>query len=112
MTSVLHPSHPPPASRPVVEVRSRDVECQAVDWPPPTDTKPFNFVICPALQPLDIVKLVVGRTIRRDSEGWVIYARANKNNYRLAGRLGDICTPYRDEAILLLFSDRRTPRRD
>ena len=61
----------------------------------------FAFVICRALRPLDILKLVIGRTLRRDSEGWAIYTRASKNKYRLVGRLWDICTPYLDGAILL-----------
>ena len=61
----------------------------------------FAFVICRALRPLDILKLVIGRTLRRDSEGWAIYARASKNRYKLVGRLWDICTPYLDGAILL-----------
>lgn len=61
----------------------------------------FCFTINRALRPLDIVGLVVGRTLRRDAEGWALYARASKNRYVLQGRLWDICAPYLDGAILL-----------
>lgn len=61
----------------------------------------FSFVICRAFRPLDILGLVVGRTLQRDAEGWALYARASKNGYRLVGRLWDICTPYLDGAVLL-----------
>ncbi len=61
----------------------------------------FSFVICRALRPLDILGLVVGRTLHRDAEGWALYTRASKNRYRLVGRVWDICTPYLDGAILL-----------
>lgn len=61
----------------------------------------FAFTICRALRPLDIRSLVIGRTLRRDAEGWALYAHASKNRYELVGRLWDICTPFLDGAILL-----------
>ena len=61
----------------------------------------FVSTIRMKLRPLDILRLVIGRTIQRDSEGWAIYTRASKNRYKLVGRLWDICTPYLDGAIVL-----------
>lgn len=61
----------------------------------------FAFVICRPLRPLDIRKFVIGQTLQRDSEGWGLYSRTRKNNYKLTGRLWDVCTPYLDGAILL-----------
>ena len=61
----------------------------------------FAFTLARSLRPLDINRLVIGRTLQRDSEGWSLYTRARKNKYRLTGRLWDICTPYLDGAILL-----------
>lgn len=61
----------------------------------------FAFGFCRPLRPFDVQRLVIGRHLRRDSEGWALYVRTKKNKYKMAGRLWDLCTPYLDGAILL-----------
>ena len=61
----------------------------------------FGFVICRPLRPLDVRTMIVGRHLRRDSEGWKLFKRTRKNDYKAIGRLWDICTPFLDGAILL-----------
>ena len=53
------------------------------------------------MRPVDIRRLVIGRTLQRDTEGWALYDRASKISYRLVGQLWNICTPHLDGAILL-----------
>jgi len=59
------------------------------------------FALCRPLRPLDVSKLVIGHHLRRDSEGWALYVLTRKNQYKVAGRMWDICTPFLDGAILL-----------
>lgn len=61
----------------------------------------FAVVFCRPLRPLDVRKLVIGQHLQRDSEGWALFVRTRKNQYKIVGRLWDIVTPFLDGAILL-----------
>ncbi len=67
----------------------------------------FGFVICRPLRPLDVRTMIVGRHLRRDSEGWQLFKRTRKNNYKAIGRIWDVCTPFLDGAILLGADESR-----
>lgn len=67
----------------------------------------FAFVIARPLRPFDVRRLIIGQHLRRDSEGWALYLLTRKNNYKIAGRLWDICTPFLDGAVLLGADESR-----
>ena len=43
----------------------------------------------------------------RNSEGWQLFKRTRKNNYKAIGRIWDVCTPFLDGAILLGADESR-----
>lgn len=67
----------------------------------------FAFVIARPLRPFDVRRLIIGQHLRRDSEGWALCLLTRKNNYKIAGRLWDICTPFLDGAVLLGADESR-----
>lgn len=50
----------------------------------------------------DIIKLMIGQSVRRDAFAWSLWTRSSKTGQdRCTGRLPDILTPYLDDLVLL-----------